>query len=124
MLLAGCAIDTVSHTYANMAAARADALFDKGWLPDVLPSSATNIETFNQLDLNYSTGSFEFTSSEAAAFYARLTPGESPLPFQDWPSTIEEFKGKRFSAWSYHSPDATWVFFCSPQNDRCEYFMK
>jgi hypothetical protein len=51
-VLFGCApSDWVSDSYATLEEAEADGLFARGWLPDLLPASATNIRTEINLDL-------------------------------------------------------------------------
>src|SRR5688500_8592456 len=59
--------DVVDNRYSSLADARADHLFERGWLPDILPASAHDIRTTNNLDLNLSEGEFSFKPVEAAA---------------------------------------------------------
>ncbi len=69
--LAGCR-DTVTTRFATLEDAKARHAFDRGWLPPVLPNSATNIVERNNLDLNTGTGSFEYVLSERASYIERL----------------------------------------------------
>lgn len=66
--------DVVENRYSSLAEARIDHLFDRGWLPDILPASAYDIRTNNNLDLNLSEGQFSFEPLEAAAFMSRVQP--------------------------------------------------
>ena len=55
-LTVGC--DVVTSNYETMQDARNDRLFERGWLPDILPDSTTSIRTSNDLDINTSVGEF------------------------------------------------------------------
>jgi len=70
--LAGCS-DVVSTRFATLADAKAQDAFLRGWLPPILPISATSIVERNNLDLNTGTGSFDYDLSERAAYIKRLT---------------------------------------------------
>src|SRR5688500_12185845 len=124
VLLGGCSGDVITRSYADVAAANADDLFDRGWLPDILPNSAKRIRTANNLDLNTSVGSFEISPTDSPSLYGRLQSG-APVgaPFADWEQTVTEFKSQGYSSWTYRYDDSTWAFFCSAANDHCEYLM-
>lgn len=71
-LLCSCS-DVVSSHYATYEEAREDKLFLRGWLPDILPSTTTNISTSNNLDLNTSIGQFILLPEDALDFTSKLT---------------------------------------------------
>jgi hypothetical protein len=126
ILLSGCGdlSDTVNNRYATIAEARADDLFGRGWLPDVLPESAVDIRTSNNLDLNYSVGEFSFAPADASKLFARLSAGAPPSsPFDSWVETVANYKQDGYSAWSYSDGDrGTWAFFCLERKGKCDYF--
>jgi hypothetical protein len=125
MLLSGCIGDTVSHTYSDLAELKAEHIIEKGWLPDNLPASSRNIKTRNNLDLSTSTGSFEFLPKDSAAFYSQLSTGApEEFGFDDWDSTVKDYANDGYKAWTLGGGRYTWVFFCSPSNDRCDYFLR
>jgi hypothetical protein len=62
----------VASHYPTLATARADRLFERGWLPDILPPSTYGIRTANDLDLNTSEGEFSFDHSEYVSFAKQL----------------------------------------------------
>lgn len=70
-LLCACS-DIVSSNYATYEQAREDELFLRGWLPEILPVTATNISIRNNLDLNASTGHFEFPAEDISNFLSNL----------------------------------------------------
>ncbi|HAS6073121.1 TPA: hypothetical protein I7117_03140 [Vibrio vulnificus] len=76
LVLAGCS-DIVQSHYDNYQQAQADQLFERGWLPDVLPVSTTQIEVANDLDSNTSQGSFVIAEKEMAQFLSHLQPLET-----------------------------------------------
>ena len=114
------ACDTVDSSYATLADARADRLFERGWLPDVLPSSTTRILTANQIDLDYSTGSFRFHPGEAPDFIAVMRP---PAPFEDREEDARVRIADGATAHSHWTDDSIWVFFCRLEEGKCEYVM-
>lgn len=120
--LAACASDTVTNHYATLAAARADHLFERGWLPDLLPPSTVRIRTSNDLDLATSSGEFHFAATQAPLLFGRLTAGASAAaPFQAWPATVQRYADRGFTAWSYEQDNNRWVFFCHAREGRCDY---
>lgn len=122
-VLAACGSE-VEKNYSTIAAARADQLFDKGWLPDILPDSARNINVSNNLDLNVSTGDFSFNAADWAHFEQRVTAGANPdAPFADWNSNLKRHKADGDSDWSFQDESTTWVFFCRSAKEHCEYYM-
>lgn len=76
LVLTGCS-DIVQSHYDNYQQAQADQLFERGWLPDVLPVSTTQIEAANDLDNNTSQGSFLIAEKEMGQFLSQLQPLET-----------------------------------------------
>lgn len=122
---AGCFPDmVVSNHYGTLDDARENTLFVRGWLPDILPASAKNIQTTNDLDLNTSSGSFSFDPANAQHFYERLSTGApEQAPFRRWQAQRDDYAREGFSTWTYHQDERTWVFFCKEQAGECEYVM-
>ena len=116
--------DTVTHHYKSLADARADDLFARGWLPDVLPASARDINTSDNLDLNISTGEFSFAPTDGPKMYRLLKPG-APVRsrFANWPDTVADYNRRGFNAWSYQEERFTWAFFCNTKKGKCDYFL-
>jgi hypothetical protein len=72
LTLAGCG-DEITTRFATLADAKAQEAFARGWLPPILPDSATSIVERNNLDLNTGTGSFDFDSAKRSGYIKRLT---------------------------------------------------
>jgi hypothetical protein len=117
-------LDVVTSRYESLHDARADQLFGRGWLPDILPPSAGNIRTSNNLDLNTSEGEFSFAISEYAAFAARLQPyGAIDAPFVNFEGKVEQMRADGFHPAVFEDESSTWIFFCNPEGGHCVYTM-
>lgn len=116
----GCELDVVHTHYDTLA-----DYDDRGWLPaSLLPPSTRDIDTRNNLDLNYSIGSFRFEAAEAARFTAGVRSGaQSRSPFRDWNETIADARKDGQSVWQYAEDQTEWTFFCELAIARCEYMM-
>jgi hypothetical protein len=124
LALCGCDPDTVSTRYATLDAAKADQLFQRGWLPDLLPTSSTKIRTNNNLDHNISEGAFSFDPAEANSFFARLAKGApAASPLRDWEKTLRSYSSRGRSSWSFSDAGSTWAFFCDAPKGYCDYLM-
>ncbi|ELK8588037.1 hypothetical protein [Vibrio vulnificus] len=108
LVLAGCS-DIVQSHYDNYQQAQADQLFERGWLPDVLPVSTTQIEVANDLDNNTSQGSFVIAEKEMAQFLSQLQPLETANQYRFesdnsvWIFTLKEAGKVSYQLSEYHS---------------------
>ena len=71
-LLSGCTNDVLSSSHASRADA-ADTI-SRGWIPSVLPDSATDINETHNLDSNVGHGTFQFGAADMHSFQAALSP--------------------------------------------------
>jgi hypothetical protein len=72
LILAGCS-DEITTRFATLEDAKANEAFARGWLPPILPDSATSIVERNNVDLNTGTGSFNYDLSEKSSYMKKLT---------------------------------------------------
>ena len=63
---------TVESRYETRVEAEADRLFERGWLPKIIPASSRHIVTQNDVDLNVSSGEFFFAERDLIEFLSRL----------------------------------------------------
>jgi hypothetical protein len=114
----------VTSRYASLAEARADQVFERGWLPDILPLSATSIRTSNNLDLNVSEGEFVFAPADNAQWLRHLRPYQ-PMDelFAASREEVDRMQRKGFRANSYACEDSVWVFYCKSDVSYCRYYM-
>ncbi len=106
--LAGCS-DIVESRYSTRAEAEADSLFERGWLPSIVPDSARDIVTRNNLDLNVSNGTFFF----------------SPEDFDDFTRHLDSAGkgGPETSSFTYSEGGRRWCFEIDPGSGHCKYSM-
>ena len=102
LLLSSC--DEVTNNYATADDARADSLFDRGWLPDILPPSAYDIRVTADLDVNRSEGEFSFDPA-------------------DFPSFAVQFQSF-YQPFEYSVGGYTWIFYCDAAAGHCYYSMR
>lgn len=65
-------LESNTKTYKNLQEAKNDSLFKRGWLPDILPPSAYNINISTNLDTNESKGCFFIKENEFDLFLSKL----------------------------------------------------
>ena len=99
---------TVTSKYKNYASAVEDRLFERGWLPTIIPTSSTSIVVVNDLDLNISEGEFSVLSEDLAHFQNKLKKitGGTVL-FSAHQSRIQTLKPK-----GYEPPHSSMLFLC------------
>ena len=122
LLLAGCGDDVVKSHYTTYSEAKNEQLFARGWLPEILPTSATDITTANNLDLNRSEGEFLFPPAATGAFLARLVPYSGRGSFsRAFERRIRERKAEGYSLHEYQGDQAIWVFLVNKQKGHAYY---
>ena len=105
--IAGCMSDVVSTTYSTYEEAKADNLFNRGWLPEFLPKSAKNITLKNNLDLNTSIGEFTIDLKDSKGFIAQL-------------KLLENTKNN-YNKYLFSNGTHSWTFFINPRNGHVKY---
>ncbi|MFT4177755.1 MAG: hypothetical protein QM627_14045 [Luteolibacter sp.] len=97
LLMSSC--DQVEHRYRDRREVELDRVFEKGWLPSILPSSSVGIVTKNDLDVNVSEGSFRFQKQDLPEFLKLLERSSSQdkngfdaYVFERWTFWIREDK--------------------------------
>src|SRR5438034_5752417 len=104
-ILALSSCEKVTERYATLDDARRDRLFERGWLPDVLPPSARDIRVSSDLDVNTSEGEFFFDPADFADFAARLQATGN-------------------DTFQYSSAKYTWKFSCDSRRGFCRYSLR
>ncbi|KAF0187550.1 MAG: hypothetical protein FD168_2552 [Desulfobulbaceae bacterium] len=123
LFLGGCS-DTVTNHYATRAIAEADNLFERGWLPSLIPASAKDITTSNDLDINISEGEFRYDPKETTEFLKHLKPYSGQKPKLDrWQTYIAKQKNEGYDAFEYTAGKTVWVFLVSTGTGHVRYVM-
>jgi hypothetical protein len=116
--------DAVTSRYATLQEARADRLFKRGWLPDLLPPSTHDLRVSAHVDLNNATGEFHFSPAEFNAFGRNLGPYTKPKsPFTGFADSVDAHLRRGYPALQYVTENNTWVFLCKPEQGICSYAM-
>jgi hypothetical protein len=119
------ACDSVTNHYSTLEEARADRLFERGWLPEMLPPSSYDISTENDLDVSRSKGVFSFTPEEFDPFRERLEL-VAPLHEWEWGSiavAVEAHVARGYPVYLHRESDREWIFLCIPERGLCNYYM-
>jgi hypothetical protein len=123
LLIGGCS-DTVTKHYATRANAEADQLFERGWLPSLIPASARDITTSNDLDTNKSEGEFRYDTKETNEFLRHLKPySGQKLPLSRWQTFVVEKKKEGYDAFEYAADKLVWIFLVNERTGHVRYVM-
>jgi len=123
LLLTGCS-DTVTEKYSTRNEAEQNKIFERGWLPSIIPKSSTQIRTTNDLDINTSSGEFKYDSKDTAEFMTNLMQYSGrKAPFQNWDSYINDQKKDGYIPYEYSNNQSVWIFFINQQKGQIKYNM-
>jgi hypothetical protein len=115
--------DIVISEYDSFYEAESDLIFERGWLPEIIPSSAYQIETENDLDENTSEGSFMYKGS-ISSFTSRLIKYEDELNLlieDGYFFDLDEKDG--ISMYVYRNDRSEWIFIINSLQRKIEYSM-
>jgi hypothetical protein len=87
--------DSVMSVHPTRVGAQPD--IDRGWIPPVLPASATQIRETHDLDTNVGHGTFAFGASDAGQFRAALLPLAPGQPIRTHAVPRSEFERRGYS---------------------------
>jgi hypothetical protein len=124
VVASACAGDVISDHYATLQDAKTDQLFERGWLPDILPASSRDIHVAFNIDTNVSSGEFHFDPAEFKFLLGKLhlhTKASTPLAALE--GEVTEFVGETDPVYAFEDDQATWVFLCEADRGVCEYRM-
>ena len=116
LLLAGllaAACSGAGKTYATLADARAARLFERGWLPDILPPSSQRIAVATDLYLGVADGRFEFAERDSAAFFSRVKPATVTSRWKpEWKEFHVRWSNSGFRGYTFGNDMSSWLFMC------------
>lgn len=111
LVFSGCS-DNMHSFYSSYADAQEDGVFDRGWLPPVLPDTAYEITERHNLDTNRGTFNFKIDDSQIDAFIAQLEHLEDSMQDNAIRSAPEEIKQLQDAEFFSHSTEKTKFYFC------------
>lgn len=115
--------DIVTKNYATRSAAEADLLFDKGWLPSIIPQSSTRILVRSDLDRNQSEGNFYFEPSDLQDFTKKLANYEISNGNASVLGMQEKLR-EGYVPYTYISGGSRWIFLVNPKQGHVVFAMQ
>ena len=116
--------DVITSNYPTLKEARADRLFERGWLPDILPASARDIRTTNNADINTSAGEFRFAAADYPVFASRLRSFSTLYaPPPDLDRYVQRMRKRGYQSGVFSDDTSIWLFVCEATGGYCEYSM-
>lgn len=115
-------LDIVVERHATRADAVEARLFERRWLPIIIPQSARRIELENNLDINTSVGRFEFDPAESEVFKASIANGNDGQSKRGTNSRMNELRERGYTSHDYSNGGICWVFLIHSEHGRCEYW--
>ena len=117
--LCGCS-DVVTKEYPTYADAAADRLFERGWLPSIIPPSSYEIRVESNLDRNDAEGQFCFAPKERLRFLSALRKMQvSEIQEADMFPYLE----RGYWPYEFRSQGYAWIFYVNEQRGLCNYRM-
>ena len=117
------AFDTVERSYQTKEDAKADRLFERGWLPDIIPASSSDIQLRNNLDINTSVGSFNFNPEELDEFVRSITTNtDQDIRLMGEYPRMKFLSNQEYVSLYYRNNGTVWRFFIHPDSGHCEYW--
>jgi len=115
--------DTVERNYETKQDAKNDRLFERGWLPDIIPNSSSDIALSSNLDINTSTGSFKFDPEELDEFVRSIenTTKQDTRWMGEYPK-MEILSSSGYLSRYYRNNGTVWRFFIHPDTGHCVYW--
>jgi hypothetical protein len=122
ILLGALACDQIGesqvNTYPTISSAHSDRLFERGWLPEVLPAGAGPIVEAHDLDTNARCSKSVFPAAASAQVSQALRglgfegfSGElPPLPFSRCPFSLERARSSGSAFLNTRGADSDWEF--------------
>lgn len=113
-----------TREYDTHVAAAADDVFAKGWLPPVIPGSATGLVMSRNFDVYTGRGAFRYDPADSAAFVARLRPWQGgSVPFNGYGARAAGMERRGYRSFEFAAAGNIWVFFVNAADRHVEYDM-
>ena len=133
--LLGAAIDPIFQdldmhaSYANYEEAIADGAKTRGWIPDFVPESATNLRESHNLDLNTQWLTFQYDADDLSTMLETcdsISRDEVDFPSRGatrlrpwWPGDLLGWPNDTAGKYGFYAYDYTTHYSSGPETDRC-----
>lgn len=122
LALSGC-LDR-SDEYDTINDARKNHVFEKGWLPDLLPASTHDLKVATAVEISAGRGKFRFDPKDYRSFSAKLSEYNGVMSkVDDDNDSIRRLLDEGYEARSYSSGPTNWIFLCDQRKAICEFFV-
>jgi len=116
------AFDIVERSYPNRETAFEDDAFDRGWLPEFIPQSATNILVKRNRDVCITDGSFDFWPNDFEAFTGAIRSSDN----EDRKIRVAFLRQKElvqagYRVYEFNHRGGCATFLIHPELGRCEF---
>ena len=101
--------------------ARKAKMFEKGWLPSVLPETAEHISITTEVDVGRCSGSFFLPEADLVEFQSQLSSEPLSFRYDAWRDEIERMERDGREVLYYRSDRATFAFSCERVDRSCEF---
>jgi hypothetical protein len=122
VLLAGCS-DAIDERFATVQEARDAHVFEREWLPRIVPPSVRDIQIRGDPELEILVGEFHVPDQEFEGLVSRLQPYSSEPIGTDvhLASFLHAKQNEGLSSGVYHEGTIMWVLVCDRSRGRCSY---
>ena len=113
--------DVKEYRFQNKEEASAEEFFEKGWLPEFIPESSTNIQVTRNIDINTSEGSFSFDPKHAEQFISTLKQKNTAECKLGQPGYYTEFRDRGYVSVDCSHGRTAWNFMVHEELGDCKY---
>ncbi|GAA5497569.1 hypothetical protein Rhal01_03765 [Rubritalea halochordaticola] len=113
--------DVKEYSFPTKQEATAAEFFEKGWLPEFIPESSTNIRVKRNIDINTSEGGFAFDPKDAEPFVSTLEQKNTNECRLGQPENYTELRSKGYISIDCSHGDTVWRFMIHKELGDCRY---
>ena len=114
-LLTACG--TSERTYHTEIDAKNAGVFQRHFLPDVVPTSSREIYIQSKWWSRRASGVFSFDPRDRQAFFGRLQSNLDAGVWGDWSKVAPYLRSNGVAPLGYSSTHGRWLFFCTERQD-------
>ena len=113
--------DVREYSFETKEEALAEDFFEKGWLPEFIPESSTDIQVKRNIDINTSEGGFSFDPKDAEQFVSTLQHKNTGESRTGSPDNYTELKKRGYISVDCSHGNTVWSFMIHKELGDCRY---